>query len=182
MLLLKDNPSPKFPPDLELSAFPGRWWVAHTKARNEKALAKDMRRLDIPYYLPLIPKTLRFGRRTVKSLMPAFAGYVFFTDRDTDFRYIVMTTNRVAKAIEVRDPVELIHELRQIELALAIGEFEPHPYIEEGARVVIRRGPFRGIEGIVIRCGAGARLVLQIHMLGRAIATEIDADEVDPIR
>jgi transcription antitermination factor NusG len=180
MLSLRDNPAPKHPADLELTAFPGRWWVAHTKARNEKALARDLTERGIPYYLPLIGKTIRSGRRKLKSLLPAFPGYLFFADGDTDFRYVVMTTNRVAHTIEVRDQARLVHELLQIERAVTKGDFDPHPFVREGRRVVVRHGPFRGIEGIVVRRGRRARLVLQVDLLGQAIAAEIDADCVEP--
>jgi hypothetical protein len=37
----------------------GQWWVAHTRARNEKAFARDLERMRILSYLPLRKKATR---------------------------------------------------------------------------------------------------------------------------
>lgn len=51
-----------------------RWWAVYTKARQEKALAQQLVQMDVPFYLPLIPKEV--GRH-VKSHIPLFTGYIF---------------------------------------------------------------------------------------------------------
>ena len=73
-----DNP-PLFWPEVEsIGEFRGIWWVAHTKSRNEKALAQDLIRKDISYFLPMSWSVRRIRKRTVRSLLPLFKGYLFF--------------------------------------------------------------------------------------------------------
>ena len=61
MLRIEENPPPRWPEERPLEDELGKWWVVRTKSRNEKALAWDLVRLDISYYLPQIT------RRTVRK-------------------------------------------------------------------------------------------------------------------
>ena len=40
------------------SAGIGQWMVVYTKPRQEKSLARDLLRRSIPFYLPLVKRTL----------------------------------------------------------------------------------------------------------------------------
>ena len=51
--------------------------VVYTKPRQEKSLARDFLRQTIPFYLPLVKKTLQYGRRRIASFAPLFDGYLF---------------------------------------------------------------------------------------------------------
>ena len=75
-----------------------RGWVAHTKARNEKALAHVLDKWKLDYFLPLSERTRVTRGRKIRRHVPLFPGYVFFAGDETA-RYEVMTTNRVAKII-----------------------------------------------------------------------------------
>src|SRR5262249_29768304 len=72
------------------------WWAVRTKSRMEKSLARQLRAMEVPFYLPLIPKTTAIGRRRVKSLVPLFGGYLFVYGND-DERTQVLATNRTAQ-------------------------------------------------------------------------------------
>jgi len=182
MLKLEDNPPILYPPDSTLPDIEGRWWVAHTKARNEKALAWFLAKQDIAYFLPLRDKlTVRKGRR-FKALLPLFSGYVFFNGNE-DKRYTALTSNRIAQVIQVADQSKLVYELTQIHLALSKGaRLDPHPHLKEGDRCRVTGGPLTGTEGFLLRKKNITKLVLQIDILGQAAAVEIDADLLEPIR
>ncbi|MBN2139243.1 MAG: UpxY family transcription antiterminator [Sedimentisphaerales bacterium] len=181
MLKPSDNP-PVAPPNAEsIRDFAGQWWVAHVKSRNEKALAHDLLRRDINYFLPMDWKVRRQSRRTIKTLLPLFSGYLFFCG-DEDERVELLRTNRVANLIEVVNQEKLIDELVQIEHALRAGApLTPHKYIEVGHRCRIIAGPLCGLVGLVVRSGGSARLLLQVDMLGQAAAVEIDVDMIEPV-
>ena len=53
MLKPDENPPILWPPDGSITDFTGTWWVVHTKSRNEKALAHDLIRRNIDYFLPM---------------------------------------------------------------------------------------------------------------------------------
>ena len=176
-----DNP-PLFWPEVEsIGEFRGIWWVAHTKSRNEKALAQDLIRKDISYFLPMSWSVRRIRKRTVRSLLPLFKGYLFFCG-DEDQRVELLRTNRVANVIIVKDQERLLVELMQIEKALRTGAaLSPHKYIKEGQKCRVIGGPLTDLQGIVVRAPelktescegmvstkSTLRLVLQVDMLGR---------------
>ena len=181
VLKLEENPPIAWPEGKLVGDFSGRWWVAHTKSRNEKALAWQMQHKGISYFLPMTKKVYRRKGRTFRSLLPLFTGYVFFCG-DEEERVEVLRTNRVANIIEVRDQPRLVAELGPIQLALDEGkQLLPHKYIKVGQGCRVIAGPLVGTEGIVVRSGERTRLVLQVDMLGQATSVEIAMDMIELI-
>ena len=41
-------------PEDEDDGMERRWWAVYTKARQEKAFARDLLRHEIPFYLPIV--------------------------------------------------------------------------------------------------------------------------------
>ncbi len=181
MLKVSENPPVIWPEDAEsIRDFAGQWWVLHTKSRNEKALAHDLIAKQISYFLPMAWKIHHTRGRKIKSLLPLFTGYMFFSG-DEKQRVEVLRTNRVANIIEVPDQQQLIKELIPIEQAFKAGvDLQPHKYIKAGQRCQVTSGPLIGTVGIAIQTNKGAtKLVMQIDMLGQAASVEIDTDIIE---
>jgi transcriptional antiterminator RfaH len=175
MLKPEENPPIIWPPEKSLKDFEGFWWVAHTKSRNEKALAWQMQKKNICYFLPLTEKVYKKSRRVFRSMLPLFSGYVFFCGSEAD-RLEVLKTNRVAGLIAVKDQQHLVAELMPIEKALQTGaNLEPYNYIKAGQQCRVVAGPLMGTEGLVVSEQSRTRLVLQVDILGRATCLEIDS-------
>ena len=179
MLKVNENPPILWPQEESIQDFEGQWWVVHTRSRNEKALAQDLISKDISYFLPMSWKVSRKSRRTTRSLLPLFNGYLFFCGKENE-RVELLKTNRVANLIEVDNQQKLLDELVQVNQALQSGApLTPHNYIKEGQRCRVIAGPLMGLEGIVVRSNNATRLVLQIDMLGQAASVEIDVDMIE---
>ena len=175
MLKMTENPTILYPEDcLQSDQDYGQWWVAHTKSRNEKALAWQLHKMEIPYFLPLIEKTTKKGKRKFKSMLPLFCGYMFFCG-DEDVRYKALTTNRIANIIPVMDQVLFISQLNDVYVALTCGsEVDPFPSVVEGKRCIVTSGPLRGIEGIVEKKESVTKILLKVDILGQSAAVTID--------
>ncbi len=181
MLKVSENPPQVWPEVESIAEFEGTWWVAHTKSRNEKTLAWRMHSKSISYFLPMHWKVSRKRGRTFRSLLPLFAGYVFFCGEEKD-RLEVLKTNRVANIILVNDQQGLVSDLRPIEKLIRQGaDLRPHNYIKTGQKCRVIAGPLMGSEGIVSRSSGRTRLVLQVAMLGQATSVEIETDVVEVI-
>ena len=181
MLSASENPPIIWPEQNSVIDFTGTWWVAHTKSRNEKALAHDLISMEINYFLPMTWKVKRKSRRTVKSLLPLFGGYVFFCG-DEHQRIELLRTDRVANMIEVKNQQQLVDELVQIEHVLRSGEpLTPHKYLKKGQKCRVIAGPLMGVQGIIISLRGQTRLVLQVDMLGQAASVEVEIDMIEPI-
>ena len=134
MLKLSENPPAIWPDNKSISEFEGNWWVVHTKSRNEKALAWQMQRAGISYFLPMTKKVSKSKGRTIRSLLPLFTGYLFFCGSE-DERLTVLQTNRVANLIEVTERAAFIKDLSPIETVIRQGEnIQPHVYVKAGQR------------------------------------------------
>ncbi len=180
MLKVSENPPLVWPQAESLRQFSGLWWVAHTKSRNEKALAHDLMAKNISYFLPMTWMVHRHSHRTLKSLLPLFTGYLFFCGNEND-RIDLLKTNRVANLIEVKNQEGLIRELVRFEQALRAGApLTPYKYLHKGQWCRVIAGPLLGLEGIIVQTKGDTRLVLQINMLGQAASVEIDIDMIEP--
>jgi len=181
MLKMSDNPPGLLPGAGRLTDLTGRWWVGHTKARNEKAFAWDLLHRGIGYFLPQVERVTVSSGKKRRALVPLFPSYVFFCGSDED-RYQALATNRLCQTIAVEDQQQLIGELSAIELALAgKAALDLYPHVCEGQRCRVKQGPFRGLEGVVVERRSMARLVLQISFISQGAALEIDADLLEPL-
>lgn len=177
-----DNP-PMVPPGVDgLDSLSGRWWVAHTRSRFEKAFAWDLLARGIGYFLPMVERTKVSGGRRRRVLLPLFGGYVFFCGTDEQ-RYVAMQTNRLCQTIEVIEQDKLLGELLHVERSLAgKASLELYPHTAVGQRCRIAAGPFQGLEGVVVQSRASqAVLVLQVSILGQGASMEVSRDLVEPV-
>lgn len=181
MLKPSGNPPLAWPEGVSLRDFAGQWWVAHTKSRNEKALAHDLIGRQVSYFLPMTWKVHHQRGRKIKSLLPLFSGYLFFSG-DEQQRLEVLKTNRVAGLIVVKDQQLLVEEISAIEKALKAGAvLQKHRYVKAGQRCRVTAGPLRDVEGVVQQSASGARLILKVDMLGQAASVEVDSDLIEII-
>jgi transcriptional antiterminator RfaH len=181
VLKLPDDP-PVLTPQVEtLTDLEGQWWVAHTKPRSEKALAWDLLRRGIGYFLPMCERVTFSGGRKRRVMLPLFTSYLFFCGDDED-HHGAMRTNLICGTIHTVAQARLIEELAAIERALAgDADLAPYPQPAVGQRCRVIAGPFEGIEGIVVQHATGARLILEVGLLGRGAAMEIEADLLELI-
>ena len=153
----------------------------HTRSRREKIVGKECRDQGIPHFLPLRQSIKQYRGRRYLFDVPMFTGYLFCA-ATWEKRYELFMTNNLVQAIEIQDEDKLIQDLQQIALAIEKkAPLEPFPFLKRGAHVRIIRGPFQGIEGIVSNRRKKFRVVLNVGMLNRAVALEIDAELVRPI-
>jgi transcription antitermination factor NusG len=176
MPLLKREPD-LFPQDLfDLPVESHPWWVAHVKSRQEKALARHLQPLGIPYYLPQREQKIRRAGRNFVSYLALFPGYLFFRGTDDD-RYAAFRSDLVARVIEVVDQPLLDTELGRLRTLQESGlPLVSHPYIEPGSAVSITDGPFRGYSGVVLRAKGRLRIVVSISMLRTSFTVELDRE------
>jgi transcription antitermination factor NusG len=176
-----------FPPDLwaedtESSSPDGRWWCLHTKPRQEKATARHLLCRGISYYLPQVVQEGRTpaGRRT-RSVVPLFAGYLFFRGDDRQ-RVEAIQSDRLVKMLEVFDQESLVRDLTQLHRILSSDLpvlAEPtHPV---GARVRIVNGPLAGLIGLVVRRGQRDQFVAVVRFLGRGATIDLQDWQVERV-
>src|SRR5512135_1845855 len=174
MPLLKRGPE-IFPSTLfDSSEDPSCWFVAHTRSRQEKVLARHLESLQVPFYLPSAEHVRRREGRRLVSYLPLFPGYVFLRGAAPE-RALVMRSHVVVRLLDPPDPLALQEELSQLRrLQLSGAELVPGPTFAVGDAVRVTEGPFRGYRGVVLRMQGRLRLVVSISMLRQSVVVELD--------
>ena len=104
------------------------WWVAHTFSRQDKALARHLLQLAVPFYLPCREHRTRRAGRNLSSYLPLFPGYVFCRGSARQ-RLVALRSNLVVKILEVADQALLARELLQLRKLKDSGA-EMIPYLD----------------------------------------------------
>lgn len=153
----------------------GEWSVLHTRSRNEKRVAMELTRRNVPHYLPLLRVRHRYTKSTAEFDVPLFPGYVFVC-ASPEVSEQAGRLRQVASVIPVPDQAQLATELSQVARALeSPSEVEWLPRIEIGKRYRVMSGPLAGLEGVVVRHQGRCRVCVGVTMLGQSAVVEVDA-------
>ncbi len=180
MLRGEENPPALFP-HADIKLMRGTWWVAHTKPRQEKALARDLARSDAGYFLPMCDVKRTSRGRSWPTRLPLFPGYVFLCGSDAD-RLASLKTGRVIATIPVPDQQGLLAELAAVQRLIESGlGVDPYPALKRGVRCRVRSGPLHGLEGKVAQRRDRSRFVIEVSILGQGAAVTIDGALLEPV-
>lgn len=152
------------------------WHVAHVKPRCEKKLVEYCSRHGVSIDLPLREETKVYQRRRVTVKKPVFPGYafVFFSASEKES---VLKSNVVVRLIGVENQTQLIRDLAQIRDALSVDPtLDACAAFQSGRRVRIRIGPFQGLEGVVQTLRGKTKVILNVEMIGQALAVEVGTE------
>ncbi len=160
------------------------WYALTVKPQHEKATAIALRRKGFEEFVPLY-RSLRKWSDRVKNLdLPLFPGYVFCRFA-LDNRLGVLTAPGVNSIVGAgRQPAPVSGaEIEAIRAMVSSGlPVEPWPFIEVGQRVRIEGGSLDGLEGILTQVRNCWRVVVNVELLRRSVAVEIERDRVFPLR
>ncbi len=158
-----------------------RWWALYTRVHQEKAIARHLRGLGVPYYLPLVEKANVWRGRRFVSRVPVFAGYVFLFGNQEE-RVASLTTNRVSRVLAVDDLGQLTEDLRQLERLIASGApLTIERRLSPGDRVRVRSGLLAGLEGTVLKRHGWTRLLVAVNLLQQGASVDIDDCLLEPV-
>jgi transcription termination/antitermination protein NusG len=156
------------------------WYAVYTRSRHEKQVATLLERQQLETYLPLRRAWSARQDRKVTIEIPALPGYVFVRcTLYAETRAFIKRASGVLRLVEnagrpAAIPAEQIDSLR-VALAATFNA-EGHPYLKEGDRVRVVRGPMLGAEGYLVRVADNRhRLVLVVDYVNQALSIEIDA-------
>ena len=165
------------PPDAERP-----WRVAHTKPRQEKALARELLAAEVPFYLPCDPRRVRVRGRVIVSHVPLFGGYLFVRADDGERRRIA-TTNRVTRLLPVGDERRFAGDLRGVRRLLDLGEpVTVEDGLTRGSPVTVRSGPLAGMTGTVQEAIGGFKFVVMVDFIRRGISVTLDGSMLGTVR
>ena len=156
------------------------WYVLWTCSHCEQHVYDQLAAKGFHLLLPKMDVWSRRGgiRHVIRT--PLFPGYLFLQHAMDRESYIEVRKARGLVRIlgERGDRLAVVPdgEIEAIQKVLSANlPAVPHPYLREGQRVRITRGPLGGVEGILVRMKPNKGfLVLSIDLLQRSVAVEVD--------
>lgn len=170
------------PPDLPHPVgFP--WYAIRVKPRFERVVHENLTAKGFRAFLPLYKERRRWSDRVKLVELPLFPGYVFCS-LDIQRRLPVLQTPGVLHFVSFDgEPAEVDgSEIDALRTAVSSGApLAPWPYLREGQRVMVARGPMRGLTGILLKIRNEFRLIISVTLLMRSVAVEIDREAILPL-
>ena len=158
-----------------------RWMALHTKARQEKAVARHLEASGVVFDLPLVERVTVTRGRKHRANVPLFASYVFIFG-ENQHAYDAISTRRVVQFIDIPDQAGFLREMAAIHAAIDHGmPIDEHQGIAVGHRARVLKGPLAGVEGVVIEEARRSRLILHVETLGRGASVEIERDLLESL-
>lgn len=164
-----------------------RWWALKTRANFERTVQDQLTSKSLEAFLPTYRTWSRRTDRQKIITLPLFSGYLFVhTDLTVfDHRVAVLRTRGLAKIIGGPEGPEPVSDREIDNIKLLCGSdrmLEPWARIEVGKPVRIMSGGLAGVTGVVVEiAGKGKRIVCNVELLGRAVAAELKAEDVEPL-
>ena len=160
-----------------------RWFAVYVKTNAERSVASVLKTKGYEEFVPTYKETRQWSDRRKQVELPVFTRYVFCRF-DEQRRLPVLTTPGVVSIVGTTagpTPMEP-SEIEALRLTWLSGlECRPWPFLQEGRRVRVRRGPLTGVEGLLVRSKKGCRLVLSVTLLQSSAAIEVDAAAIEPL-
>ena len=159
-----------------------KWYALYTKPRHEKAVERNLCSLGIEAFTPKRVLKRRWSDRVMVVEEPLFSNYCFVRTNLQEKNKIV-SQKGVVDFVHFNGEYPWIREEVIDSLKILLDNkirLDPYPYIEIGSRVVIKKGPLKGVEGYIIeKRSNNARLVISVEAIASSVQFVVDADFVE---
>ena len=157
------------------------WFAVYTAPRHEKQVQKHLQLRSVEHFLPVYTHQAAWKDGTRPTLqLPLFPSYLF-VQIEKEQRSRVLQVPGVLAIVggTGKEPATLDStEIEMLRAGVQLRKVEPHPVIHVGQTALIRRGPFTGKSGIVVRKKGAVRVVLTLEVIMRSIAVECDLSDI----
>jgi transcription antitermination factor NusG len=161
------------------------WHVLWTRSNCESLVHDQLATHNFQLFLPTIESWFRRGGARRRVRVPLFRGYLFLRHAMDKESYLRVSTARGLVRIlgERWDRLWILREteMETIKQILGAGRLVmPYPYLRNGQRVRIKRGPLMGVEGVLARTNPKkGLLVVSVDLLQRSVAVHLDCTDLE---
>jgi transcription antitermination factor NusG len=158
-----------------------RWYALHTMSNCEARVANYLRAFDVEAFLPDYPSRRQWNDRVKTIRRPLFPGYLFGRLQKGLPREALGAPGlaHIVGFAGVPEPIpeeEIASVRRLVDSGLNVCGC---PMLKTGARVRMRNGPLKGLEGRLEKIKNQFRLIVSVELLCRSIATEVDLEAIE---
>ena len=167
-------------PQVETGSRTEAWRVLWTHSNCEQRVYEQLAARGFELFLPEIDVWGQRGGSRTMTRVPLFRGYLFARYAMDKSRHVeVLRTRGLAAVLGDRDdelaivPDQEIDAIKRIVTAKVPAL--PYPYLRDGQRVRITRGPLADLEGVLVRSNPNqGLLVVSVELLHRSVAAHVD--------
>ncbi|HAK89671.1 MAG TPA: antitermination protein NusG [Nitrospiraceae bacterium] len=162
------------------------WYAIHVRSRHEFKVLDRLTKAGIDAFLPAVERLSRWKDRKKLISFPLFPGYLFVHIRKMyEDMLTVLKTHGVVRFISlIPGEPEAVPDDQIISLKIVLENKEtvdPYPYLKEGQKVRIRKGPLAGAHGLLVKRESQHMLVLSVDILQQGISVKVDASDVETL-
>ncbi len=161
-----------------------KWYVIHTKPRQEDIACTNLENQGFEVYLPLLQGTKRLRGKWQEVVEPMFPRYLFIhLTMYVDNIAPVRSTRGVSNFVRFGElptplPDGFVEHLKELEdPRLGFIRKDPPPF-KKGDKATIVDGPLAGLTGIVQARSGQERVILLLNMLGRPQKIVVPRDKL----
>lgn len=160
------------------------WYAVWTQSHFEQSVSQQLSAKGFTAFLPEMSVWSKRGGEQRLIRVPMFPGYLFVHDEMDKRSYIeILKARGVVRVLEdgwsrltpVPDAeIDAIQQVVKAEVPVFA-----HDSLSRGDRVEVTEGPLAGLEGLFVQDRpTKGRLVLNVNLLGRSVAVEVDCTAV----
>lgn len=168
-----------------LEALHSEWpWFAIRVREKYRVVTEEMLAAQrIAFFSPMVTDLHQWSDRIKAVSLPLFAGYLFCSFDPQKQLTVLRTVGvidilRTGSRLAVVDRGELEAICKAIHTSPTVSSV---PFMAQGQRVRVTRGPLRDVEGILTEIKSRCTLVLAVTMMNRSVAVQIDHNFVEPM-
>lgn len=165
-------------PDISPNDIPC-WYAIHTRSNQEKIASEAIAGRGIECFLPSYEIVSHWKDRRRLLELPLFPGYLFARIPAAHKVKVAMVPSVVSVLCSrpVHDAVDEKHVacLQRHSVAKRV---EPHAYLPVGRRVMIVRGLFAGLDGVLLQHRSTNTVVISLPSIIRAFSVEVNFEDV----
>ena len=160
------------------------WFALQVRTNYERVVQQLLDQKQCESYLPSYRERRMWSDRIKHIERPYFPGYVFCRIHEEERVPVLQTPNVINLVGAGRKPIAIADD-EMASLRILVDsqcQTEPWPYLSVGQKVRIDKGPLTGVEGILQAVKTGYRIVVNISLLQRSVAAEMDRSWISAIR
>jgi transcription antitermination factor NusG len=172
-------------PEIVTDSVIPRWRVLWTHSNCEQLVYDQLTAKGFDLFLPTLEAWSRRGGVRRRARTPMFRGYLFLRHAMDKSSYLEVYRARGLVRIlgERWDQLAVVpdSEVEAIQRLVHSGlQILPYPYLRQGQRVRITRGPLANVEGTLVRVNPKkGLLVVSVDLLQRSVAVHLDCTQLE---
>jgi transcriptional antiterminator NusG len=163
------------------------WHVLWTRSNCENLVHDQLAAHGFELFLPTVESWCRRGEVRHRERVPLFRGYLFLRHAMDKESYLQVCKARgLVRVLGERwDRLSAVRESEIETIKRILGTARPvlpYPYLRQGQRVRIRRGPLTDVEGILVRANPKkGLLVVSVDLLQRSMAVHLNCTDLEGV-